>query len=1579
MAYSHEDRIVNITATAGKTNYSVPFTVFGLGSAADIDVTVQDTDGNIDTPGWSYDSTSREVRFRTAPEAGATVTLVGLSDSISNSAILATFAQVNAPNLNAAFDHVTARIDTIKQLLDEVEITGGGSGGGAGISASEVVRIIGTIETDQLNAEVRNSISDKIEAGSLSIDGKELSWDDGHGNSYSIVMTALQTMTEVDARVRALVSNWAEVGNGDPIPASKLTLAPGGAPTEEQIFDLAKNIVRQGTGITVTDSDDNNTITVTNQAPAETWARPGNTDQIPVDKLGNAPSGGGGGLTTSQVDARVVEGTTDLRRVDEAISSLQTTFNAVTVQVGAGSAYNLVNPSTSVPDGNTTDRLIITVGSITKIFTTQELHDLPQVSNSSTISASNALEIENTADAEKYWIARNTNDKYVFSSDTVGDFVLTIMYLKFEISIDVISGTPAPSQEQVFDQVKHILVESTGIDISSDDPTNTITFSLPASYRAANWAIDGSTSPVPVTKLPAASATAAGSMSDFDFRKLRDIQAGAETNVNADWNATSGDAQILNKPAIGNVSELKAVGSIPPVAGYQGGDIVNVAGELYELVAGTEDPHIYRGVASQLSNNYIGDAVFSWQGSGQYDVIFKLNKAVLGVSPPATIYIRYNGQNGQVADVDLNRAQADDTATEYVYDRAPGSASIDPLAIGDTFDVETYSDTGRTTALTIQAASANRFERDNRDLAVLPPARTGNVDPWSKAKLPSDVVYTGNLPASHTDTVFNDSFPGFTVTRADQDTYGSAIELFSPAFDVTATQNQHGVFFISLEVVVTTTDVNGGFESGKANQNAQDRRRNLSAIVYASDVRAADAWASTNPERLNGPPVASLTYYSGPTIGGHIRFTLPHNTSNNAGLYHYYEGLAGAVGFTLAVTGRVIFVPNDAASGGGGLTQAQVNNLISAGVLDWAETGNSSPIPVAKLPSASTSSRGTMSAADKTKLDGIATGAEVNVQSDWDAASGDAQILNKPTILSQSQVDGRVQAGVLDWAETGNNDDVPVDKLPSVSSTQDGILGNNDYNKLAGIETGATTDQTPAEIVTGLSGLSGTARLPATAVRDIPTTPAVSWYVTASPTSTVNITTGTPGTAGAWGAWADIATTAALTSTQAGRCLVAAHTNIQVSTASSGGGDRIITQTQIVRTRASMDTVIADSVDYAPRNVGGSQFATAFGTESRKSYEELIDIDDAMSGDVYKLRARAISQLTSGTARALTASTTGNDITVSSLGGTKGDKGEPGTGGLDQSAVDARIATFARVGDASTKVPQPKMNFTMKQSTIFDAFDETWTIFRPDGSGYANVTYATQAAANSAAASASYISHYTQSGAAASNQWCVFRIEGALDVNKTYRFAKGPNLYSADGVTATETKTPVLLRTSGVYYYYAAQFSVLNIGDQPAVQVYDPLVIDSDDVVLPGPTVTDIMTDKRVDGSTTLLATSRKINFTAAEDTALVNWITSSRRSIGDYLLVYNRNPDGAVGKAWTTMIPWVGNHMVSENAIGSIFAASSTTSSTPVSAYPYWWYIARGAANSGRAIFYMINLGSSFTLVPPGAGTRINIKGVSF
>tara|TARA_Y100001956_G_C4128266_1_gene191671 strand:+ start:2321 stop:4027 length:1707 start_codon:yes stop_codon:yes gene_type:complete len=63
--------------------------------------------------------------------------------------------------------------------------------------------------------------------------------------------------------------------------------------------------------------------------------------------------------------------------------------------------------------------------------------------------------------------------------------------------------------------------------------------------------------------------------------------------------------------------------------------------------------------------------------------------------------------------------------------------------------------------------------------------------------------------------------------------------------------------------------------------------------------------------------------------------------------------------------------------------------------------------------------------ADRTKLDGIESGAKVNVQSDWDASSGDAQILNKPTVPSAlndlSNVDASPSDGqVLKWVDASS-------------------------------------------------------------------------------------------------------------------------------------------------------------------------------------------------------------------------------------------------------------------------------------------------------------------------------------------------------------------------------------------------------------------------------------------------------------------------------------------------------------------------------------------------------------------------------
>ena len=92
---------------------------------------------------------------------------------------------------------------------------------------------------------------------------------------------------------------------------------------------------------------------------------------------------------------------------------------------------------------------------------------------------------------------------------------------------------------------------------------------------------------------------------------------------------------------------------------------------------------------------------------------------------------------------------------------------------------------------------------------------------------------------------------------------------------------------------------------------------------------------------------------------------------------------------------------------------------------------------------ATNSQKGLMTATYATKLEGIEAGAEVNVNADWNVSSGDAQILNKPSDLTD--------------LSTHN-----VTELADISDAGSGsIISTTERTKLSGIETNAdVTDVT---------------------------------------------------------------------------------------------------------------------------------------------------------------------------------------------------------------------------------------------------------------------------------------------------------------------------------------------------------------------------------------------------------------------------------------------------------------------------------------------------------------------------------------
>jgi hypothetical protein len=123
--------------------------------------------------------------------------------------------------------------------------------------------------------------------------------------------------------------------------------------------------------------------------------------------------------------------------------------------------------------------------------------------------------------------------------------------------------------------------------------------------------------------------------------KLNGIAAGAEVNVNADWNATSGDAQILNKPTLGTMAAETATNYLTVAAAAStyladGGTLTT------GLTFPTGGLKVNDGTASTAIdvdfNGTVGNISFLWHEAGDVASIrFTDPNAILTVPASATV------------------------------------------------------------------------------------------------------------------------------------------------------------------------------------------------------------------------------------------------------------------------------------------------------------------------------------------------------------------------------------------------------------------------------------------------------------------------------------------------------------------------------------------------------------------------------------------------------------------------------------------------------------------------------------------------------------------------------------------------------------------------------------------------------------------------------------------------------------------------------------------------------------------------------------------------------------------------------
>ena len=406
------------------------------------------------------------------------------------------------------------------------------------------------------------------------------------------------------------------------------------------------------------------------------------------------------------------------------------------------------------------------------------------------------------------------------------------------------------------------------------------------------------------------------------------------------------------------VKAVQHFDAIPGIAGYTVGDLVNVDGELYELVEGTDNLSLNQiaGLAGTPLANYQGDAVFQWntQANPGNIRLYIPRGWYVGTDQtiPATLYGELETDNGSFNEIVLGRSSGDDGSpvTRWAYHRTSDGPKLPEITGAKHYLLNLYTDAEHVTPFSLTGRVDNHWQPDARnrltlgqvDNRILEQARTGNGTRWGKIKLPMTTVYTddlattaqmaagtadrvpdaakvkayvdGAIPHVPGTSLLDHEFPGMTLARTDRNQRPAAPTALSPVFDLDTEGNGRGEFHLALTLTIApVSDANMGFQQG-VNQTAEQRRVDLSNILFASDLAQVDAFVFSSTESLSGLVAFTQVVYSNLTEVGTYRFLMVRNANNEVATYHYWEGKAGATGATITAEARITFTPTDAAA-----------------------------------------------------------------------------------------------------------------------------------------------------------------------------------------------------------------------------------------------------------------------------------------------------------------------------------------------------------------------------------------------------------------------------------------------------------------------------------------------------------------------------------------------------------------------------------------------------------------------------------------------------------------------------------------
>ena len=270
--------------------------------------------------------------------------------------------------------------------------------------------------------------------------------------------------------------------------------------------------------------------------------------------------------------------------------------------------------------------------------------------SSALLSGSARVPAANQLDYGELAVNYSSTDPQLFFKDSGGN-VVSFFEPYAPLSGATFTGDCTFNTDVDFDGAVPIQGDSTNgsgkLTLTCEQNTHAVNIKAPAHSASANYTLTlpsstGNSGEVLSTDGSGGLSWAYAAMSTADKTKLDGIAAGAEVNVNADWNATSGDAEILNKPTV-------------PTNNNQ---LTNGAGYITDITTQT-DPKYLRSDTSDSTTGTLTIRTNTYQlgferpDSTGSDWRFYQWSSGLNIYPSASASDVFFGRDGSTANVDL--------------------------------------------------------------------------------------------------------------------------------------------------------------------------------------------------------------------------------------------------------------------------------------------------------------------------------------------------------------------------------------------------------------------------------------------------------------------------------------------------------------------------------------------------------------------------------------------------------------------------------------------------------------------------------------------------------------------------------------------------------------------------------------------------------------------------------------------------------------------------------------------------------------------------------------------------------------